>query len=65
MPDRKEEYKEYNRKRMEDPERRKVYLQQISSSIMRRYHSDPEWREEFKRKQRERNAKKKLLLAQS
>lgn len=45
-----------------DPERRAKYNKQVSESIMKRYNTDEAFREELKRKRRERYWKQKTLL---
>ena len=59
----KERQAEYRKKRSEDPERRKRYSQQVSQSIMKKYNTDPEWRDEYNRKRRERYNEKKKAIA--
>lgn len=54
-------HKEYREKRKEDPERRAKHNKVVSESIMRKYHNNDEWREEYNRKRRERYAMKKAL----
>jgi hypothetical protein len=60
--DRKEYYREYNRKRMEDPERYAKFKKQVSESIHRKLTNDIDFAEMYRAKRMERYYAQKAIL---
>ena len=65
MYDHKAYQAEYRNARKNDDERRQKYNDQVKKCILRKYHEDEEFREEFKRKRRERYHEMKQKRLQS
>jgi hypothetical protein len=55
----KEYQLKYRQARSQDQEKKKKYNERVCKHIMNKYHNDPEWKEAYNQKRKERYAMKK------